>query len=61
MGKHWSLNLNLAVRSLWHAAETRGFKGDSIDPKHVALTAATYFSRDTEALIDELAKYVVTD
>ena len=31
--KHWSLNLNLAVRNLWHAAETLGFRGDSHRPK----------------------------
>jgi len=38
-----------------------GSGATAIDPKHVALTAATYRSRDNDALVDELAKYVFRD
>lgn len=52
---HWSLNLNLAVRVLWHTANVLGFQATSLDPKHVALVAASYLSRDIEDVYDELA------
>jgi hypothetical protein len=54
VSQHWSLNVNLAVRKMWHAAEVLGFRGDTLDPKHVAMVAATYFSLDTDDLIDQL-------
>jgi hypothetical protein len=56
VAQHWSLNVNLAVRKLWHAAEVLGFRGDTLDPKHVAMTAATYFSMPADDLVDELTK-----
>src|SRR3954454_6095191 len=37
ISQHWSLNLNLAIRKMWHAASVLGFQADSLDPKHVAL------------------------
>ena len=43
---HWATVTTDAVRKLWHAAEVLGFKPDTIDPKHVALTAATYLGSD---------------
>jgi hypothetical protein len=54
IGQHWSLNVNLAVRRLWHAAEVLGFHADSLDPQLVAMVAATYFSRAPEDVYDEL-------
>src|SRR4051794_19412540 len=51
---HWSLNLNLAVRRMWHAASVLGFKGDTLDPKHVAMLAAIYISRSPDDVFDEL-------
>ena len=54
VGQHWSLNVNLAVRKLWHAASVLRFRPDTMDPKHVALVAATYFSRDADDMIAEL-------
>jgi hypothetical protein len=53
---HWSLNVNLAVRKMWHAAEVLGFQADTLDPKHVAMVAATYFSMPADDLVDELTK-----
>jgi len=54
IGQHWSLNVNLAVRRLWHAAEVLGFHPDSLDPQLVAMTAATYFSLAADDLVDQL-------
>jgi hypothetical protein len=54
VAKHWSLNVNLAVRRLWHAAEVLGFQADTLDPKHVALVAAIYLSRTPEDVLEEL-------
>jgi hypothetical protein len=54
IGQHWSLNVNLAVRKLWHAAEMLGFQADTLDPKHVAMTAATHLSRDPLEVLGEI-------
>ena len=54
IGQHWTLNLNLAVRKLWHAAIVLGFQPDTLDPKHVAMTAATYLSRTPSDVLSEL-------
>jgi hypothetical protein len=54
--QQWDLNLNLAVRRMFHAANVLGFKGDSLDPKHVAIVAATYFSRSPDDVYAELEK-----
>jgi hypothetical protein len=54
VAKHWSLNVNLAVRRLWHAAKVLGFQPDTLDPKHVAMVAATYLSRPPEDVLKEL-------
>src|SRR3954447_12723503 len=51
---HWSLNLNLAVRRMWHAANVLGFKGDTLDPKYVAMLAAIYISRSPDDVYAEL-------
>ena len=58
VAQHWSLNVNLAVRKLWHAAEVLGFKADTLDPKHVAMVAATYISRSPADVYAELAEAV---
>ena len=58
VAQHWSLNVNLAVRKLWHASEILGFKADTLDPQDVAMTAATYFSRAPEDVIYELTTTV---
>jgi hypothetical protein len=52
--QHWSLNVNLAVRRLWHAAQVLGYQPATLDPQHVALVAATYLSRPPDDVIDEL-------
>jgi hypothetical protein len=57
VAKHWSLNVNLAVRRLWHAAEVLGFQADTLDPKHVALVAAIYLSRTPEDVLEELTPH----
>src|SRR5215207_4005021 len=54
VAQHWSLNVNLAVRKLWHAAEVLGFQAGTLDPQLVAMTAATYFSMAAEDLVAEL-------
>lgn len=54
VAQHWSLNVNLAVRRLWHAAKVLGFQPDTLDPKHVAMVAATYLSRPPEDVLKEL-------
>jgi hypothetical protein len=51
---HWSLNLNLAVRRMWHAASVLGFKADTLDPKYVAMLAAIYISRSPDDVFAEL-------
>lgn len=56
VAQHSALNLNLAVRKLWHAANVLGFKPDTLDPMHVAMTAATYLSRSPRELLNEMAK-----
>jgi hypothetical protein len=56
ISQHWSLNLNLAVRKLWHDAHVLGFQPDSLDPKHVAMTAATYLSRTPRDVLNEMTK-----
>jgi hypothetical protein len=56
IANHWSVNLNLAVRRMWHAAGVLGFKADTLDPKYVAMLAAIYISRDPEDVYDELSK-----
>ena len=56
VSNHWSLNVNVAVRKMWHAAQVLGFRGDTLDPKHVAMTAATYFSMDAEDLVAQLER-----
>jgi hypothetical protein len=52
--QHWSLNVNLAVRRLWHAAQVLGYQAQTLDPQYVALVAATYLSRTPDDVIDEL-------
>jgi hypothetical protein len=47
---HWALCTTHAVKRLWHAAEVLGFEPESIDPKHVALTASTYLSKHPHEL-----------
>ena len=42
IGAAWSFVVGKAVRQLWHAAKVLGFQPDTLDPKHVAMTAATY-------------------
>jgi hypothetical protein len=42
IGATWSFVVGTAVRRLWHAAKVLGFQPDTLDPKHVAMTAATY-------------------
>jgi hypothetical protein len=42
IGDTWAFAVGKAVRTLWHAARVPGFKPDTLDPKHVAMTAATY-------------------
>jgi hypothetical protein len=54
VGQHWSLNVHAAVKKLWHAATVLGFKPDTLDPKHVALTAATYLSRSPREVYNEM-------
>ena len=39
---------------MWHAANVLGFQATSLDPKHVALVAAMFLSRDAEDVLDEL-------
>jgi hypothetical protein len=56
VGQHWSLNVNLAVRKLWHAANVLGFKPDTLNPQMVAMVAATYLSREPDDLYAELAR-----
>lgn len=51
---HWSVNVNLAVRRLWHAARVLGFQPGTLDPQHVALVAASYLSRAPADVVDEL-------
>jgi hypothetical protein len=58
VGQHWSLVVNLAVRRMFHAAQVLGFKADTLDPKHVAMVAATYISRTPEDVYAELVKAV---
>ena len=55
ISQHWSLNLNLAVRKMFHAASVLGFQADRLDPKHVAIVAASYLSRSPADVYDELA------
>ena len=55
-GQHWNLNLNLAVRKMFHAANVLGFQGDTLDPKHVAIVAATYLSRSPDDVIADLSE-----
>jgi hypothetical protein len=54
VSQHWSLNVNLAVRKLWHAANVLGFQPTTLDPKHVAMTAATYLSRHPTDILNEM-------
>ena len=61
VAKHWSLNVNLAVRRLWHAAAVLGFQPDTLDPKHVAMVAATYLSRPPEDVFKELTRATAAD
>jgi hypothetical protein len=61
VGQHWSLNVNLAVRKLWHAATVLGFKPDTLDPQHVAMLAATYLSREPDDVFAELTKATEKD
>ncbi len=42
---HWAMCTTQAVKRLYHAAAVLGFQPDTLDPKHVALTAATYLSQ----------------
>ena len=56
VGQHWSLNVSLAVRKLWHAASVLGFQPDTLDAKYVALVAATYLSRSPRDVLDEIAR-----
>lgn len=56
MAEHYSLNLNLAVRKVWHAANVLGFNGTTLDPKHVAMVAVMFLSRTPEEVYDELAE-----
>jgi len=41
---------------MFHAANVLGFQADSLDPKHVAIVAATYFSRSPDDVYAELKK-----
>ncbi len=58
VAQHWSLNVNLAVRRMWHAATVLGFQPDTLDPKHIAMVAAMYLSRPPREVYDELAGVV---
>ncbi len=61
IGEHWNVNINLAIRKLWHAAGVLRFKPTTIDPKHVALVAATYLSRDLDDVAAELEAAISGD
>ncbi len=61
VGAHWNVNVNLAIRKLWHAAGVLHFQPDTIDPKHVALVAATYLSRDPDDVAAELEAAISGD
>jgi len=47
---HWAMCTTQAVKRLYHAATVLGFQPDTLDPKHVALTAATYLSQRATGL-----------
>ncbi len=61
IAEHWSLNVNLAVRKLWHAAAVLNFQPDTLDPKHVAMVAATYLSRDPDDVVAEVEAAISND
>jgi hypothetical protein len=61
IAQHWCLNVNLAVRKLWHAACVLGFQPDTLDPKHVATTAGMYMSRNPGDVLAEMTKEPTAD
>jgi hypothetical protein len=46
IGATWAFVVAKAVRQLWHAAKVLWFQPETLDPKHVAMTAATYLGSE---------------